>query len=85
MKTLSPKNFEKYLDNLYLLIEDSNLEEGFYSFCEEVHYTPTFEDGLLWNGNEKHILRKILKKSKKIDVDRWLDENDHLDLDWDLE
>ena len=85
MKTLSPKNFEKYLENLNILIEDNNLDEGFLSFCEEVHYKPTFEDGLLYNGNEKYILGKILRKSKKIDVDRWLDENDHLDLDWNLE
>lgn len=85
MKTLSPKNFEKYLENLDILIEDCTLEEGFLSFCTGVHYIPTFEDGLIYSDNKKHILRKILKNSKKIDVDRWLEENDHLNLDWNLE
>lgn len=80
MKTVTPKLFEIYVRNIEIIVSES--PDLFVDFCKTVGHRPTFEEGLYYEDRKTDIIRNILKKSKKIKVDEWLDLNDVYDLDW---
>ena len=81
MKTVTPKLFEIYVRNIECIL-DGHSPDHFVDFCKAVGHKPTFEEGLYFEDRKTDIIRNILKKSKKIKVDEWLDLNDFYDLDW---
>lgn len=87
MKTLNPKQFKIYHENLVKEIWCSvtlSSTDKFLEFCKYVQHTPTFKEGLGFNNYEKftEIIWDILKKSKKDEVDKFLNDQEEFQNDW---